>query len=321
MGHLMRCLSLAEAVRKGTGCSNHEILFRTNALCQPFVQAWGFSLEVSEGFGLDAPSSRSHPIARTIVFDAYGAGSKYLSILKSQCESLWIFDDNNDQYQSADVDGVINGNLHALSLDYRSTVPNARTLLGPRYLVMKPEYWDLSSIPLSFQEKRIMITSGAADPHDLVPRCLEALQSISLQKTIIIGPSFTSQQIERIRELATKDDQTVYAPNSLMRHIQAASLVITAGGSTVYEVLRMRRTPLAICTADNQHAIVQVLGREGLPCFLDQTLATPAKIRKKTLNALEHLSSYTHIGQSLCAQLDGGGAMRVAEVLNRDSLY
>ncbi len=313
MGHMMRCLSLAKALAAWTRCPNHEIIFHTNALCNPFVEAWGFSSVVREGFDHEATKRGSDPIARIIIFDAYGAGNKYLAFLKSQCEVLWIFDDNNDQYRSGDVDGVINGNLHALSLDYRSHFPNARLLVGPRYLVMKPEYWDLPTLPIPPQEKRIMITSGAADPHDLVPRCLEALRTISLPKTIIIGPSFTPQQIERIQSLATDDDQPVFAPKSLMKYIQVASLVVTAGGSTVYEVLRMGRVPFAIGTAENQRAIVQALEQEGLPCLLDQTSATLSEIRKKTLVTLEQPSSYTQIVQSLCAQLDGRGAMRVAE--------
>ena len=73
-----------------------------------------------------------------IIFDSYLASNDYLKRL-NKISKLIIFDDNNDVYDSSIPYKIINGNLHALSLDYTNKHEH---LLGPKYLVMKKEYWE-----------------------------------------------------------------------------------------------------------------------------------------------------------------------------------
>ena len=122
-----------------------------------------------------------------MVFDSYLADSNYVENLAKE-RLLVQFDDNNDIYGAISADILINGNIHAGDLNYISKKKRTRFLLGPEYLVMKSEYWNLESSDQS--EKSLLITTGGADFFDLMPKFLEAVDKLPMKKRVVIGPGF-----------------------------------------------------------------------------------------------------------------------------------
>lgn len=202
-----------------------------------------------------------------MVVDTYLAPPDYLEALGEEC-LLVQFEDGTGGSRQVTAHVLVNGNLHARSLGYRKVNPYTRLLLGPKYLVMRPEYWD--ACPLPDSDPGIMVTTGGSDLHNLLPKFLEALSPTPFDVTAVIGPYFTREQAA-----AAKDAAGSRAPpgtlslirnaESLLPYIARSSLAITACGTTVYEILRLQRRPVIFEIAENQLPLAEVLRKQGVP--------------------------------------------------------
>ena len=306
LGHLMRSLSLARAVREG---SDHPILFVVNKEISDIVASWDFQYGESETFDKEDLARLSKNKPDLVVFDSYTADESYLSDLR-RFAKVAMFDDNNDLYPHLPVDIVINGNLHARSLDYKPADPNTKLLLGPEYLVMKPEYWN--RVKTRSHKGRLLIMTGGADIHNLMPRFMEALRSLDCPKTIILGPAFSANQVKSIENAGRSDFQLISKPESLKPYILDSSLVVTACASTVYEILTLSGIPVIYELADNQRLLASVLREKGvtdLGWWSEISWNNLPNIISKDLSRdVSQLSSLIH-------SLDGTGARRIAGIL------
>jgi spore coat polysaccharide biosynthesis predicted glycosyltransferase SpsG len=262
LGHVMRCLSIAQGLKQDIQDDSFEIEWITNNEAVPFIEKKGFRAIVSESF--DATEKEFYQSIKPdcILLDTYAAGNVYLSFLKSVSKTVVLIDDNNDRYVSEAVDLVINGNIYADTLSYHVTLPTAKTLLGPAYLAMKEEYWDPQTIEPP-ETDSLLVTVGGADPFNVMELFAEALKDYPVsEKTLIIGPSFEPLKITRIKNSFGNDFHLIFSPDTLKPYIRRAGIVITAAGSTVYEVLRLCRIPIIFEIANNQKRIADALQSE-----------------------------------------------------------
>lgn len=309
-GHLLRCISFAEAMRThGFTCK-----FMVNREAENFLQKYGFDNIFSEGFDGEDLKMILDLKADIVVFDSYLADSKYLEQLAVE-HFLVQFDDNNDIYGEISADILINGNIHAGDLNYVSKKKRTRFLLGPEYLVMKSEYWNPESSDES--EKSLLITTGGADFFDLMPKFLEALEKFPLKKRVIVGPGFSESQIRKLEILSAKiaDCELIFKPSSLKDYIAHSSIVLSASGSTIYEILSMKCLPVIFTLADNQRMIAKKLENFGITNLgwhenidfekLPEIIQRETDIKEAKKNDLAELFS----------KFDGKGAMRTAKVI------
>lgn len=299
-GHLYRSLSLAYATNKIT---HAEILFILNEKTELLRD---FSVILSEKFDDDLNIIDDYN-PDVIVFDSYLASKDYLLQLRDKA-MLVMFDDNNNIYGEIPSHILINGNIYAKTLKYRSLFGDTKFLLGPKYLVMKPEYW--SDIPDRDTEgEGILITTGGADFHRLMPEFMKALKDLDVRKRVIIGPAFEKEEIKQIEDLKDNGYDLIYKPFSLKKYIQISKIVITAAGSTIYEVLTLHRFPVMYVLADNQKKIAQALERYGIV-----NLGWYGRINWKGLEGLiKNLLHSQSIDKTVYTLFDGKGALRVAE--------
>jgi spore coat polysaccharide biosynthesis predicted glycosyltransferase SpsG len=262
LGHVMRCLSIAQGLKQDIQDDSFEIEWITNNEAVPFIEKKGFRATISESFNTTEKELYQSIKPDCILIDTYVAGNAYLAFLKSVSKMVVLIDDNNDRYVSEAVDLVINGNIHADTLSYRATLPNAKTLLGPAYLAMKEEYWDPQTTEPP-EPDSLLVTVGGADPFNVMELYAEALKDYPVsEKMLIIGPSFESLKINQIKNSFGNDFHLIFSPDTLKPYIQRAGIVITAAGSTVYEVLRLCRIPIIFEIADNQKRIATALQSE-----------------------------------------------------------
>ncbi len=263
LGHLMRCLSIAQGFKRYTEKSPIAVEWIVNAESVPFIEQKGFRAFQSERFSSEEEGLFRKMEPDCVLFDAYGADHSYLSFLKSLTKKLILIDDNNDQYTSEAVDAVINGNLHAERLAYEETLPKAKRWLGPFYLPMKEAYWEMDAIEEP-SDSRVLVTVGGADPLHLMEKMAHALESYPHRKTLVIGPAFEPSEIQRLIRLFSQTFELAFSPSSLKAYIQQSGVVLTAAGSTVYEVLRLCRIPVIFELAENQKLIGKVLRDAGI---------------------------------------------------------
>lgn len=312
LGHLFRCLSLAHALKITR--KSVEVLFIANKESQDLILKNGFNFISSEYFN-KADLELIKSIEPTIIiFDSYLASKEYLEDLKS-ISFIVQFDDNNDIYGPIVADILINGNLHSNSLDYTSKYDDTLFLLGPKYLVMKPEYWNLSNH--KEDGEGILITTGGGDLYDLMPKLFDALKPLKTRKRFVISPAFSNTQ-EEILSYAIKDDpfsEIIRRPSSLKSYIADSEVVISASGSTVYEILTLRKIPIVFTIAQNQLLLAHKLRQEGIPYLGWHNQIDWKNLSSTVQKVLNNKAYFRKKFKKLFEQFDGKGALRVADII------
>jgi len=317
LGHIYRCLSLAKALEGKKNIS--DITFISNNDSSEIIFKNSYNFILSNDFDETDIKQIKNQSPDVIIFDSYLADDEYLKQLK-QITKLIIFDDNNDIYNSEIPDRIINGNIHANKLNYSNKEAH---FLGPKYLVMREEYWNNTNHIVnettnkSKQEKTLMITTGGADFNKIMIKFIKSLKGLKINKKIIIGPAYEEEYIQQIKKEIQNDDnyELIHKPNSLKKHIENSDYVLTAAGSTIYEILTLNKIPIIYTLADNQFLIAKELERYGI-----KSLGNYDKIRYNNLKEEieESIAKENFKIKELFNLFDGQGAKRITKEIIRE---
>ena len=258
-GHFFRCLSLAKAIRKIR--KDIKIVFLLNDLLIDLIKVEGFNYLVSNSLNYDEKIiSNLDTDIDLFVLDTYLGSDNYLKMVKNKIKTkIMLIDDNNDIYDSTVVDIIYNGNIHAEKLNY-TYVKNQLRLLGSEYLIMKEEYRDSGESDIK-DKNSILITTGGSDEYGIALNIMYSIRNLDARIRLIIGPGYKKSYIEKIE---SEDVELIYKPSSLKTYINRSEIVITAGGSTVYEILSQNSIPIVFSLADNQDLICKELRDRGV---------------------------------------------------------
>lgn len=314
LGHVFRCISLAKAIREIN--QNANIVFFSNDETKDLITKNDFEYVNSEVFLDINLIHKKNP--DLIVFDSYLANNDYLLNLK-KISKLAIFDDNNDIYDSSIPDIIINGNIHALDLKYDE---KTKKLLGPKYLVMKEEYWnnESKSSKINNINNNILITTGGSDTNKLMIKFVEALKDIDINKKIVIGPMYEEKYIEIIKSKINNSFELIYKPISLKDFINNSSIVITASGSTIYEVLTLKKIPMIYTVAKNQELVAKELEKLGVINLGDYNNIKFENLGDFINKIISSIELYYNKIHNLFDLYDGKGALRVAKTILEEFL-
>ena len=171
IGHVMRCLTLAEELSKaGRECLFVSRLFAGNLV--HFVRNKGFDvltlpLPEAEHVHVDGEPSHSHwrgvnwevdaqqtkeaiagRVVDWLVVDHYGLWKPWEIELQAFCRNIFVIDDLADREHVCDL--LLDQNAGRASKDYKKLVNNSTILLiGPRYALLRTEFSSLRDESLS----------------------------------------------------------------------------------------------------------------------------------------------------------------------------
>lgn len=321
LGHLQRCLSLADALRHLDITS----LFLTND--DPRV------LERVSGFGFDgyklitSESWRRADIEQTldigaeigcsaIVVDSDYEGADYLDKLRKSGYFVAAIEDTAPHPFPCHL--VVNGDTHARQLRYQSPRKDTQFLLGPEYSILRPEFWDVPTRAISNNVNNILVTFGGADPYNLMSQTLAMLESIPKRfvVTAIIGPFFENfAEIQAVDQGAYHDIRLVKTPDSVSHLMTKADLAISAGGQTLYELACVGCPTVAVKMADNQDGQLATFKESGFLQFAGS--GKKKDITERIITMVNSLltDTETRFAMSKAGQrlIDGKGALRVTQ--------
>jgi len=305
-GHLFRSYSLAKAFRKI--CKDLEIIFIINTeIVETFLeQGMEFEYFINDDFSEDINMVETIK-PDLFILDSYLASNNYISILK-QYSKIMLFDDNNDTYDSTIPDIILNGNIYANELKY-SLSKDGLYLLGPKFLVMREEYWKNNSFSYS-QKSGVLITTGGTDVHMISFQILNSLKQTPFKKRLVIGPGYDKVLINKLETLKDKNIELIYQPKSLQKYIEDSMVVITAGGSTIYEVLAQKTTPIIYSMADNQDMACEYFKRHGLSFLGKYPDIAYNNLKSIVINVME---SGKTLNDNIFNLVDGSGARKIVE--------
>lgn len=318
-GHIMRCLSLADAFReRGT----EAVFILAESYMQPLIQSRGYECLV-----LDSAYDRMEeelpaflPLLKArrpvcVLLDSYFVTPEYMRAVRAEAPLVYIDDLNAFDYPA---DMVVNYNLYGETVDYP---PNKTYLLGPRYAPLRKQFQGLAPRPVRERAERFLISTGGTDPCHVALRCVEYLREhppdTGAVYHIVLGAmNLDAGQIEKLAAgipyLAPHrrvDDMC-----GLMLQCDAA---VSAAGTTLYELCACGLPTVTYVLADNQIRGAAAFEAAGLmPCAGD--VRRDPGFAGRIFAALERAGDWDRrreAAERMQALVDGNGAARLAEAI------
>ena len=323
-GHIMRCLSLADALRE----QGREITFATAELYfQQLIEMRGYSCTVlgtvydrmEEELPVFLPIlERERP--ELVILDSYFVTPQYMEAIRNISRLLYIDDLNAFDYPA---DAVVNYNIYGPELPYPQ---NKTYFLGPQYAPLRKEFQGLSQRNTKDRVENVLVSTGGTDQYHVALHCAEYLREHLLRENMIFHFVLGAMnrdivQLEQIAEDFSfiKLHRQVTDMCSLMLQCDVA---ISAAGTTLYELCACGVPAVTYILADNQIQGAQMFQKAGLmPCVGDiREDACFLEHLFELLNSLaDDFAQRQHIAEQMQGAVDGRGAARLAEAILKQS--
>jgi UDP-2,4-diacetamido-2,4,6-trideoxy-beta-L-altropyranose hydrolase len=336
IGHLMRCLALAQAWQDRGGSASFVTATASPALLKR-LDSEGFAvhrLQAEPASAADAAETDTVASGRGaawVVVDGYLFGPGYLQGLIKDDRQLMVIDDQATQdFAAARL--IVNPNVQATPKLYAGSNGGERVLAGSRFALLRREFQaNVTERKSTTKQTRpdadrrnlpghVVITMGGSDPPNATGRMLEILSGFGdrrLKLSVILGPANTHR--ERLEPVLAAlrgkhDVELLVDPPDLVAVLARADLAVSAAGTTCWELASLG-VPLAIVVlADNQLAGAEALAQRGMAVLLGwhEELNASAVLQqlRSLLQQPELLRRLSNDARSL---IDGRGAGRVAE--------
>lgn len=349
-GHVMRCLTLADALAaKGADClficrehqGNLIEQIRNKGYCVhalPVLPSLCASSLAIKAASYEPYQAHSHWLGATQVEDAaacagiltdvnpdwlivdnYALDDRWELALKPYYRKLMVIDDLADRPHNCDL--LLDQTFGRDAEDYRTLVPaNSRLLCGSQYALLRPEFAVLRDYSLQRRSKpqlhQLLITMGGVDKDNVTGRVLEALRGCSLpaqcQITVVMGTTAPwLAEISRQAQGMPWPIRVMVGVSDMAQLMADSDLAIGAAGATSWERCCLGLPTIMLVLADNQRNIAQGLERAGAV----QVLKDPPKIPDcipALLNGLVSSSSLlTDMCEAAARIVDGRGVATV----------
>lgn len=266
LGHVYRCLTIAEILRKHFNCIfviRHPLdalLTTISRVCQHTV-VLPSSLNPEEE--INSFLSCIHP-NDIVVLDGYHFTTDYQQAIKDTGVQLLCIDDIFSTHFVADM--ILNP-VGGLSPSHYSANHYTRFYMGPKYALVNPVF-----IEVKRQKKKrknsedIFICLGGADPKNDTLNILKRCENISsIQRCqVVIGAAY--QHLKALNDFAQNSRLTIVqhqnlSPSEMANCMQQCATAICSPSSISYEYLTIGGLLYLHQIADNQSHILRYLTR------------------------------------------------------------
>ena len=292
-GHLMRCLTLAERLRKDGG----EVHFISRDLAgslHRLVEEHGFPLHLLPqheenpnltGYAawltvpqvVDAEEtgeilSRMQPVSRLIV-DSYALDVVWEQRLRPLVREIFVIDDLANRPHDCDV--LLDQNYYReMRHRYDGLVPPyCKLLLGPRHALLREEFYEARE-KIGVRDgilRCILVFYGGSDATGETEKAIRALVQLQLPSVavdVVVGGS--NSRRASIKELCAAHEFLHYhCQVSNMAELMAhADLCLGAGGTSTWERCFLGLPAIVTAVAENQIQICEDCAEAGYICYL-----------------------------------------------------
>lgn len=334
-GHLMRCLTIMEALALLLGGRDTILFLCADVSSAQLVQKKGFQAQVLHTDYQDMESElplwkelfetgkEGHPekeagrSRRRILVDSYYVTKAYLTEIRSYGK-VFLLDDLQEKKFPADA--VINYNAFADTEIYRKLYGFCGTQLyiGSSFVPLRSQFQQVN-YSLSEKVKNVLITTGGGDRDNIAGRILNRIYREDVCFHLVVGS--LSPNYQELKELEKRKKGIVihHDVQNMAELMKSCDAAVTAGGSTVYELAAIGVPLICFSYAKNQEALVNYIGTHEIA----GSAGAFHENEERTLERLEELFSLLNSSFSLRKQWSGNerkmidcrGALRLAEAL------
>lgn len=326
VGHVMRCLSLAQAwqARGGTVTLASAT---PNPVLEPRLHQEGLRTAMLDcEIASAADAAATVACARRfdacwIILDGYQFDTEYQSQVRNGgCPVLQL--DDYVQSPRFAVTALLNQNLHADPAAYASAAPEVLLLLGNRYTLLRREFWPWRGRLRTHGGRvgRILVTLGGGDADNVTGRVIEGLLPLlrDLDEVVVVAGA-NNPHWDALKALGSRASASLRLERNvtdMTALLSGTDLAICGGGATCWEMAFFGIPFLPVVLAENQRMIAESLDRAGVAVNLGwYDRLSPERIEDEVrtlLDAPGQLRSISERGQQL---VDGWGCERVLDAL------
>lgn len=335
-GHMMRCLSIADALFS----LGEEVLFYTSDECAAqMIINRGFSAICLHNDWRDKESELKQLISELeiarpslLLVDSYQVTEIYLRELRKIIKLAYLDDRNAFDYP---VDIIINYSIYADDIDYS---PNRKCLLGMKYVPLRKQF-NLSDKKLEqaihgrCHNKQILITTGASDPYRVATKSIknifDDMRLNDYSVTVIKGIYWDDDEESELRNIGGQNAfgnriRILENVENIADIMLASTMAVSAGGTTLYELCACCVPTVMFSYADNQIGNVNGFADKDIMSYAGDARAISdigAKITQKLLTYYVNHDIMKNTISKMRSFECRGGAKRLAEAIRQELAY
>lgn len=335
-GHLIRCLTLANELKK----SSIKCLFIANKL-NYFLEARVLSMG-HEIYNL--PSSYTHKFSwekdalftqeilqkykiSWLIVDHYLIDKKWETIQRKNCKNIMVIDDLVNREHECDL--LLDQNFGRKNLDYYNMVPKSATvisglnfsLIGEEFLKIRDKFMP----DRNFRSlKNILITMGGSDPRNLTTMALKEIAKTNLNSSSIISVILqkNSQNISDVKSVLTKNfpfkSNLFFDVSDMSKILVGQDLIIGAMGISLWERCCLGIPSISMVVEDSQDAVAKKLHHSGASIVVNRSYSDGFTIQS-AIGYFASSENLKHTSKIAASLVDGQGAKRVVDMIKKNS--
>lgn len=318
MGHLIRCLALAEELQKTHG---FQVSFAVN------FDATGSELVRREGYRLYTPGVHTGTAGESwletvllrvgpdvLVLDIRnGPSAELLSNARVQRRLIVTIDDPESKRLAADL-AFYPGAPQAHRLDW--TGFGGRLFAAPEWAILR-RHFRANRARNGNTPLRVLITTGGSDPTGLALKAVRAVDQVEerFEPAIMLGPAFC--HLAALQELLarTRKDFRIHTdPGDVAGLMNQSDLAVTSFGVTAYELAALGVPSVYLCLSDDHSASASVLDSlgVGINAGVYSDSASQDLLTEKTSLLLRDRRLRNRMSETASTTFDALGASRIS---------
>ena len=346
-GHIVRCLALAEELRRHCAeitfvaremlpvleqrirDAGHDLRLlpppRNPGRNQGFTYAHWLSEEAETDARQTLDVMRGLGRVNWLVVDHYGIDAHWERIAREGTVRLMVIDDMADRPHDCDL--LLDQTFGCTPAHYARLTPDfCNLLLGTRYALLRSRFGCLREPTLADRRNRkrpcrVLVNFGSHDALGLTRKAARLLitEFENLEIDVVLG----SQTIDdlNLTDVRSHPRVTYHDFDADMPALMArADLALGAAGVSSWERCTLGLPTLLVITAENQRKIAEALTAEGAVVPLNGRSASfTEEIRRHVETLCNDRNIYMRMVEKSAALCDGKGAKRVAQILTKEA--
>ena len=279
-GHFMRCLTLADELKKQGGqirfisrnlpphlsemlnSKGMEYISLIMEAIQESIDELTHSSWLGTSQTQDAQATTQALADQSwdwIVVDHYALDERWESAVRMSCKKLMVIDDLADRQHYCDV--LLDQNYYVdMQTRYLSKVPaHCQLLLGPQYALLREEFRTLrEKVKVrTGNVKKILVFFGGGDADNHTSLAMQALAELNSKQQVDVVIGVQHPNREQIQQACINHGFICHVQTTRMAELMAeADLAIGAGGTATWERCCLGLPTICFCLAENQHKLI-----------------------------------------------------------------
>lgn len=318
-GHMMRCLSIADALRD-LGEQVTFILADEQAINLLKQRGYDAIVLYTQWNDMDGELQGLSQMIQNeqiekLLIDSYLVTPQYLAKLSESVKTVYIDDMNLFDYP---VGAIICYANYWKKFNYPIEQVEKHYYVGTKYVPLKSVFWNCGKKVIAEQPEKLLVLTGGSDPYHVSELILNCIDLYKFRNIDVICGMYNTDYRRLVKHYKKYVNIRFHqAVNNIEAYMQNADIAISAGGTTLYELCACGTPTISYSFADNQWYNVRQFEEDGVIDY-----AGDARVDDIVGNIMFYLEKYRadfqlrkSRSERMQKMVDGKGATRIAKIL------